>query len=278
MKSRLTCCLGLLVVCLLSLTANTVLAQDSKVREDLSRSFEKFELARPLITRSEVSVETLQIRAAGRNLELTVWRNDLLSPDYKAENSTYVGTVPMQRPNVNTYQGRIVGEENSEVRLTVDGAKLEGFFDLGATRYFVEPADRFSEFAAADQTVIYQEEDVRGGSSFYCASDMPQRIRVEESALAGNQPQAAILASRNLEVATDADFQYVTLFGGATQANNNIISILNMVEGTYASQLDLEITITYQHTWSLSDPFGGSNSADVLNNFLAHWNQNFPRS
>lgn len=278
MKIRSACSLGLLVVCLLALAAITVSAQDSKVREDLSRSFEKFELSRPAITRSEGSVETLRIRVGGRDLQLTVWRNDMLSPEYRAENTTSVGTVPLDTPYVNTYRGRIVGQEDSEVRLTIDDNSVEGFFDIQNVRYFIEPAGRFSEAALSGQSVVYQEDDVRGGNSFYCASDMPQRIRTQESALVANEPQAAVLATRNLEVATDADLQYVTILGGAAQANNNIVSILNMVEGTYAGELDLEITVTYQHTWSVTDPFGGANSGDVLTSFLDHWNSNFPHS
>ena len=92
MKIRSTCSLGLLAVCLIALSATTVFSQDSRVREDLSRSFEKFELARPAISRSEGSVETLRLRAAGRDLELMVWRNEMLAPGYRAENTTAVGS------------------------------------------------------------------------------------------------------------------------------------------------------------------------------------------
>ena len=46
-----------------------------------------------------------------------------------------------------------------------------------------------------------------------------------------------IQASRTLEIATDADYEYINTLGGAAQANSQIVSVLNMVEGTYASNL-----------------------------------------
>lgn len=279
MKMRSTCSIGLLVVCFFALSSFNVSAQDTKIREDLSRSFEKFELTQPAVTRSDDTIETVRVQAAGRELELNVWRNEMLSPRYKAENTTSVGMVEVEAPRVNTYRGRISGEVESEVRLTIENGTVEGFFDIGRSRYFIEPAGRYSDSARSEQVVVYQEDDVRGNTSFYCAADLPQQIRVGESMIAGSgNVQSAVLASRNLEVATDADLQYVTLLGGATQANNNIVSILNMVEGTYTSEIDLEITITYQHTWSVSDPFGGSSSGDVLMNFMGHWNSDFPTS
>lgn len=278
MKTPTACSLGLLVVCILALSSSTVFGQETKLREDLSRAFSAFELTRPAASRSGSGVDSVRMRVAGRDLELIIQKNDMYGPNYRAENTTSIGMVPLDKQTVNTYKGRVAGEEISEVRLTIDNDDLEGFFDLNLERYFIEPASRYSDSALAGEFVVYQEKDVLGDTSFYCAADMPERIRVGGSILLKNEPDAAVLASKNLEVATEADLQYVTILGGPSQANNNITSILNMVEGTYSTQLDLEITITYQHTWSVADPFAGSNSGDVLLNFLDHWNTNFPRS
>lgn len=277
MNIRYTCFLGLLVVGILALSSISAPAQNSKIRSDLSRSFTKFDLVKVDAARERGSVRSISIRAAGKEHQLTVWENDMFAADYRAEDSTAGGTRSLERPAVTTYKGRVTGEEASEVRLTIDESGIEGFFDVAGERFFIEPARRYSESAIADQSVIYREQDSLNTSTFFCAADMPGKIALGESLLNQNAAQA-ILASRNLEIATDADLQYVTILGGATQANNNITSILNMVEGTYISEIDLEITITYQHTWSVSDPFGASNSGDVLLNFLSHWESNFPQT
>ena len=41
--------------------------------------------------------------------------------------------------------------------------------------------------------------------------------------------------------------------GGATAANTKILSILNMVEGVYENELNLTISVVFQHTWSTAD-------------------------
>ncbi len=277
MNIRYTCILGLLAVCILALSSISITAQNSKTRSDLSRSFTKFDLVRVDAARDQGSVRSIKVRAAGKDHQLTVWQNDMFAADYRAEDTAAAGTREIERPAVNTYKGHVTGEDRSEVRLTIDEFGTEGFFDAGGERYFVEPARRYSESAAADQSVVYLERDSLNTSTFFCAADMPAKIVFGESLLDQNSAQA-ILASRNLEVATEADLQYVTILGGPTQANANITSILNMVEGTYVSELDLEITITFQHTWSVADPFAGATSGDVLLNFLDYWGTNFPHS
>ncbi len=279
MKKRFTCSLGLLFVCVFALTASPALAQGSKkTRADLAKYFKAFEVSDPNAARSAGRVETVRLTAAGRERELNVWPNDMLSQNYRAENSTAAGLVELGRPQVETYRGVVSGEERSEVRLTFDGSNVEGFFDIGDDRYFVQPASLFSGSAPAGQLVVYRKHDVIETGDFVCAAEIPQKLALGESILVQNNAADAVAASRNLEIATDADQQYVNILGGAGQANANIVSILNMVEGTYASELDLEITITYQHTWSTADPFGGADSSVVLLNFLDHWNANFPRT
>ncbi|MGD9561762.1 MAG: FG-GAP-like repeat-containing protein [Pyrinomonadaceae bacterium] len=277
MKVRTACSIGLRCVCVLAFSLTTIFAQESKLHRDLSGSFRRFELTAPNVKRSAGDIESVRLKAGGRNIELVVWPNNLYSPQYWAENTTPAGTAPLEQPRANTYRGRVEGEITSEARLTFSANRFEGFFDLNGERYFVEPASRYSDSAAESQAVVYRESDVREERPFVCMADLPQRIEAGEKLVAKQNSQQMFLASRNLEVATDADSEYVTILGGAAQANNNIASILNMVEGTYASELDLDITITYQHTWTITDPYGGSNSGDVLINFMSHWNASFPQ-
>jgi hypothetical protein len=52
---------------------------------------------------------------------------------------------------------------------------------------------------------------------------------------------------------------------------------LNMVEGLYENELNLTVSVVFQHTWSTtSDPYNGANSTTLLNSFQAYWNTNFP--
>jgi hypothetical protein len=265
---------GLVSLFILAFSAVGAFGQDSKTRSDLSRSFESFDLVRVAKTQASEQETTLKVQAAGRRFELNVVPNDLFSDRYRAEDQQAHGTFELDRPNVATFKGKVAGTERSEVRVTIEGNEIVGFFDVGDDRFFVEPAKRYSDNASADQSVVYRERDALSQQSFYCAADLPGRVENGMQSVTLESANA-VLASRNMEIATEADFQYVTLSGGAAAANSQIVSILNMVEGTYASELDLELSIVYQHTWSSLDPFPNTNSGDILNSFRSYWISNY---
>ena len=82
---------------------------------------------------------------------------------------------------------------------------------------------------------------------------------------------------KTIEIATEADFDYVQTTGSsASTANANILSILNMVEGVYESDVNLKVSVVYQHTWSTADSYDGTNANTLLSSFQNHWNTNYP--
>ena len=79
-----------------------------------------------------------------------------------------------------------------------------------------------------------------------------------------------------VEVATEADYEYVQYWGSATAANREIRAILNQVEGIYENELKLQLEIVYQHAWSQSnDPYSGTDGNKLLEQFREYWNANF---
>ena len=168
MNKQYACFLGLLAVCFSALSSTTVSAQDSKIRSDLSRSFTKFDLVHPEAAPAGNGVRRIRVQAEGRQHQLVVTPNDMFAATYIAEDSSSFGPRRLEKPAVNTYKGTIAGEGASEVRLTIDGDGIQGFFDVGSERFFVEPARRYSDAATAAQSVIYKEEASLNTETFYC--------------------------------------------------------------------------------------------------------------
>ena len=250
--------------------------QNDRVKSDLGKSFKKFDVVRASPA-GNANRKSLKFRAAGRDFDLRLEANDIRSSRYRAEDSRLMGLFPMEMAEVNTYKGKIAGETNSEVRLSINGNSVKGFFTAGSERFFIEPAARYSESAATGEAVVYREEDSLNQEPFFCETDVPGQIEYGREMASGYLTEQAITA-REIEIATEADFEYVTTFGGAAAANNEILAIMNMVEGTFTAELELSISIVYQHTWSAADPFAGANSSAVLTNFQNHWNANFPNA
>ncbi|HLM61053.1 MAG TPA: FG-GAP-like repeat-containing protein, partial [Pyrinomonadaceae bacterium] len=63
---------------------------------------------------------------------------------------------------------------------------------------------------------------------------------------------------------------------GAANANNEILSIINMMEGEYETKVGLTFDVVFQHTWTTQDSFNASTASTFLNSFRTHWNTNYP--
>ena len=80
---------------------------------------------------------------------------------------------------------------------------------------------------------------------------------------------------REVELATEADFEYVSAQGSAAQANNEILSIMNQVDGVYQREVGLTFRVVFQSAWdTANDPYTATDLTGILNEFTNYWNAN----
>jgi len=264
-----------LAVTLLALIAlpAIALAQRSEIEKDLGKSFLSFDIAR--FEGDSLSADgRVEINDGGKEYDLVLFPRDLRSRQYRSLDTGPEGLKPMERVPVDTYMGFVEGKGGSIVRLTLKEGSAEGYFDYSGQRYLIEPATRYSEKAVPGDLVVYKPGDHLDENGFVCESEFEGRIK--------KGADLALEAARNdltgpgvIELATDADFEYVNALGGASAANSEILGILNMVEGTYQQEMNLSISVVFQHTWSAADPYDGTSGSTLLNSFKAYWNANF---
>jgi hypothetical protein len=285
-------CLFVILLILASFFA--VAAQSETLKNDLGNSFRNVSVVRlnkDLAQRQAQASRTFSITTANRTFELSLMPRDLRAARYYAEDTGVVGRRRLEKTSVSTYKGKIAGDAESEVRLTIDDAGIEGFFGSKRDRYFIEPAKKYSDAASADEFVVYQEADVLADKSIYCPQDLTGEIEDGKSMVSTENVQTTS-GLKAIEVATEADLDFVNGEGGITAANAKILSILNMVEGVYESELNLTISVVYQHTWSVADNFdtatpvvrSGRNCNDPANPFASKvlcnlqdwWESNLP--
>jgi len=267
-----------LVVVFACAAAATALGQGVSVRGDLERSFAKFDVVRlagSSLAETAAAKGSLEF-TGGRNFELKVTPHDMRSAGFQALNTGIDGLTKGERASVTTFRGTLTGERSSEVRLSIVGSRFEGMLKSGGETYFIEPAAKYSALAAADEYVIYRADDVLADQSFACGSRMSEKLAVGrsmvESSTVGN-----IAGVKQVRLATEADLEYVNTLGGAAQANQEILGILNTLEGLYASELNIDITVVMQHTWTTGDSYAGANTEQTVRNFQAYWNAVFPQ-
>ena len=257
--------------------AFAVYPQSSDLTNDLSRSFSRVDVVR-IERGSELRTEgestRLRLEAAGKTYDLIVTPNDMRARQYRAEDANMIGVSNIAAPPVTTFKGKIAGSAESEVRLTIDGVRVEGFFQDAGGRLFIEPASKYSPLARTGDSVIYRLEDSLKDNTFLCEADIPGKLEIGRELLQAGRSDS-VMTMRVLELATESDLEWVNIHGGAVQANAEILGIMNMIEGTYSAELSLSIRVVYQHTWSSADPYDAADMSGILTRFVSHWNANF---
>jgi hypothetical protein len=275
----------LFVFCSLLVTSISVFGQDD-LKRDLGKSFRNYDLVNvdtKIALDKARSEQPIKIAAYGREFEFVLTPNDLKAPNYRAVETTVLGDRELEQTEVITYKGKLKDDARSEVRFTVTGETFEGLIYTGdGVKFFVDRANKFSKNAPADAAVVYREDDliktVDLSDDVYFPNDVEGRLDLGFEMIQPNLDNLAAAELRQIEVATDADYQWVNQSGGGAAANSEILSILNLVDGIYKRDLNLTVTVTFQHVWTGPDPFPSSSSSALLDSFLNYWNSNYPRS
>lgn len=268
MLKKLSCLFVVSIVFCLSVSAQ-------KSNTELAKAFTKYSLV------SIDARKTLQKASQGEKLsiagfELKLIPRDLRSPKYRAEETNANGIRILEKGFIKTYKGTINGIENSAVRLSISEEKVEGFIFSGDEKFYLEPAGKYSKSAGKSDYVLYRGEDLIKGEEMSCSLGV--QIEKGKGVVTSNTANK-VVAFRVLEIATEADFQYVSSFGGSSaETNNDILATLNMVEGIYEQELGITLSVTFQHTWTTADPYPDTNANGVLLGFQSYWNANYPIS
>lgn len=262
--------------------------------QDLDRVFRNYERVR-----LDTAEAARQIRLTGRisihterrSLELDLEPHDLRAEGYRAEETLDGGArVPVLNESyVRTFKGRVRGNRDAQARFTIDEDSFEGSILTPAERYYVEPASRYLPSAEPSEFLFYKASDVIETEPLTCGLSLHEKVseaadqlgEVESIASAtqsaGTVTPDALTTPLEAELATEADFEYVTALGGAVNANNEILSIMNQVEGVYQTEIGLSFKIVFQHTWATSaDPYTATDPVLAIKEFTNYWNTNFP--
>jgi len=271
---------GLIVAIVISEKSSSA-ATATTLQKELQQRFRKYEIAHVNTEATANGVRQagkLSIATPSRVFEIQLVQNDLRAPNYRAEEVIDGGSVRALPANpIRTYKGTVVGVPHSDARFTVDEAKLEGMIIAPDDFYFVEQARKYSLGAEATEYVVYKASDVIPDSNISCGSTLKEQVDLKLERLPATVSPEVVSPARVIELATEADFDYVTKLGGSTAANNEILSIMNQVQGIYESQVGLSFTVVFQHTWATAaDPYSTTgNPSAMLQEFTDYWNANF---
>jgi len=259
---------------------------------ELNKLFRKYDLIRLNTKQLASQVHTngeLRLLTSAQDFELKLTAYDLRANGYRAQTIGGDGS-PRELPRmpVNTYIGQIKDMMRAQARLTITENLVEGAIITDTGKYFLQPARSLSKNARADEFVFYRDEDITGEPAT-CGVTLSEQLALQadrNKATINNQLNSSqINASQStpfapmklVRLATDADAEYVAALGGPNQANSQILSIMNQVDGIYQVELGITFQIVFQNTWTnaATDPYSAMLAGGRLNQFAEYWNANF---
>lgn len=208
-----------------------------------------------------------------RNVEIAFTPQPLQGENYGALEVDARGTrVGAAAPRFTAYGGDVVqnsGRDFAKLSFSAERGKLDGLLridgafyalaaDLAAGDYLLS----VQEVTEAEVGALLQACGVTEGELAAAASATPA------AASSGGAPAtAAAAALREIELGTEADALFVAQAGGAAAANARILSIVNMLNGIYETDLGLTNRVVTQRTHTGSDPYTTTNAGDLLDEF-----------
>ncbi len=227
-------------------------------------------------TQARQSSEPLELNLSGVRYYFELVPRDLRSPRYRAEVTGEDGVRrQLPPPPVTTYKGTaVVGQEVVQARFTITNNRFEGVVFTPGDWHYIEPLRNYLPSAEAAELVVYRYSDIKPGQEWRCG--VSRRLQEGRDRLEARAVSTDTTTTYTVEVATEADYEYVQYWGSAPAANREIRSILNQVEGIYETELKLKLEIVYQHAWTRSsDPYSGTDGDKLLDQFREYWNDNF---
>ena len=287
------------IVAALAFSSRDVSSQDGDPqRRDLDRVFSRHErltLEPGQIQRQVKQTRSLTLNTSRGKFEMTLEPHDMRAPGYRAEAWGDKGVHVIETGPVRTYKGTVEGLPAAQARLTIDEGTVEGLIITPGELFFLEPAKHFSASAAKTDFVFYAASDVKE-SAGECGMTMAQQVEQHsanvsnQSSAKSPQPEAVFGPVLEIDIATEADFEYYskTEFQSAPNpeaaAAAKIVDIMNQVDAIYNVQLGLKFRVVHTRVWiTASDPYTTPvapattiDAATALNEFRTYYDANAP--
>ncbi|MFN8006432.1 MAG: M12 family metallo-peptidase [Terriglobia bacterium] len=225
------------------------------------------------------SREPIRLQLQDRSFEISLELRDLRGPKYIAVESLANGAARVVDPGpVQTFRGNLGPNTEGQARINFSAETMDALILTPDEWYFIEPLNRYLPQAQPSDVVVYKRSDIRADALGDCGLVAAEKL---VAGIANLPPISSIVingvpTTLEVQLATEADFEYVTALSGSSNANTEIMNIMNQVEGVYQTELGLTFQIVFQHTWDTNtDPYSSTDPSTMLGEFTNYWNANF---
>jgi len=257
------------------------LETDSRELHKWFKTYEIVELDLSALSRmvnKEESRISLQIGQNKWNLNL--FFNDLRSSNYTNTNTNGNNKILQEKKPCITYAGYVDDNPANYVRLTISDEIFRGYIVVENEFYYFDQLKRIIGNSDKNIIISYRARDVQENSTSVCGITSSQEKAFLSQVQSSTQVrQSGVSTCRILELATDADFEWFQLHG--SNSNNEILAIINMIQGVYQNVFNIEIIVVFQNVYTnVNDPYTGNpltsaGSVTMVTELRTNWENNF---
>ncbi|MBV6480183.1 MAG: hypothetical protein HGGPFJEG_03035 [Ignavibacteria bacterium] len=213
-----------------------------------------------------------------RNERLTLKRFDILKSDAKFVTRTALGNEEVKMKDLAvSYNGTINGDANSIVSITISRDNVMGMIALKNDNIVIGALNDNSG-NPTDDYIIYKESDLKVKNTFKCETEenlSREEVEKMRKVILAGMSESSATDLYIVEVAIELDFATYNFFGGSqTNAFNYAIGNLAAVSAIYNKEVNVKLIIPYMRVWTTVDPYNGTTSGTLLNQFRSEWNAN----
>lgn len=210
-----------------------------------------------------------------RTVLVNLKKTEVLAPYGKVVAGTVNGDVEINmRDKFVSYIGEVSDIKNSHVSIT--------FFDDFVMGILITPNESYvlgklDKPGYENYYVLYQTSKMKIKNRFECGTDalgIPESVYELQKSLKPQLDNASPTLLK-ADVAVESDYETFVRFGSVENATKYLLSLVAVVSAVYMKDVNTQLFVSYIRVWSdINDPYNGSTSSQLLNEFRAYWNAN----
>jgi Metallo-peptidase family M12/Putative Ig domain len=209
-----------------------------------------------------------------RDVEVAFTPQPLLASGYGAQRIEASGLRSgVDAPGFTAYSGRVEansGRDFAKLGISKERGRLEGLLRIDGAFYALD-----ADLAAGDFVIGVHEADAAEIAALVkecgvLAEDLGDAVASAANPQTAPQTASAIQL-REIELGTEADALFVSQQGSVAAANTRILSIVNMVNGIYETDLGLTNRVVTQRAHTASDPYTTTDARRLLEQFRSEF-------
>lgn len=209
---------------------------------------------------------------AAANLKLSEYNiltdNAIISMMTNEGEKTFTGKIPFR-----CFKGIYNNDASSLAVICISEYFVKGILLTENSSYTLST---FGDKNLSENCVLYQDSKLKIKNDFHCGSEafaIPEKIKTQMQNLSAENVSNTFLQA-NIALEIDK-ITYATYGSSVPNASASSLALLSVASAIYNRDINVKLNVPYIHVWTTTDPYTGTTSGALLDQFVDHWNANF---